>query len=178
MKARDSMLNLARPYLLEGEQVQAVFSAQTAHPSLLIAANSLTPAVAAGVVAGLISGLGLFELMLIGVVVGFAWSTAAGVIMHLTGGNRHRIFVVTSGRMLVLDASPGDKKVRWVIQMLPRSTRLGPPSGLWYRLPLDGQTLRTQQRQFVRVYRRQFREIREADRLLPGPVTASLLRSR
>jgi hypothetical protein len=174
MRARDSMLKLAKPYLLEGEQIQAIFSAQTAHPSLLIASNSLTPAIAAGVLAGLSSGLGSLELILIGVVVGLVWSTAVGVIMHLTGGNRHRIFVVTSGRMLVMDASPSDKKVRGVIPMLPRSTRLGPPSGLWYRLPLDGQTLRTHQRQFVRVFRRQFKEIREADRLLPGSVTASL----
>ncbi|HEX3387631.1 MAG TPA: hypothetical protein VHT94_01200, partial [Streptosporangiaceae bacterium] len=46
-----------------------------------------------------------------------------------------------------------------VVAELPRSTRLGPPHGLWHKIPVDGKR--------VRVHWRRFDRIREADRLAP-----------
>jgi hypothetical protein len=70
--------------------------------------------------------------------------------------NRYRILVATSQRILVLDAGKMSmKKARGVIAELPRSTRLGPASGVWHVIPVDGKKLR--------VHRRFFKDIKMAD---------------
>jgi hypothetical protein len=79
----------------------------------------------------------------------------AGVFVFL-GLNRYRILVVTPARILVLDAGRTSmKKARGVVTELPRSTRLGPATGLWHRIPAGQETLR--------VHRRFFKEIQAAD---------------
>jgi hypothetical protein len=79
----------------------------------------------------------------------------AGVFVFL-GLNRYRILVVTPARILVLDAGRTSmKKARGVVMELPRSTRLGPATGLWHRIPVGQETLR--------VHRRFFKEIQAAD---------------
>jgi hypothetical protein len=111
------------------------------------------------------TGSGLAEHMVIGAVVGGLAGMVVGVIMQRAGGNRHLLFVVTSSRILVLQATPAYKRVIGMVTALPRTTRLGPPSGLWYTFPLDDTK--------VRVHWRQFKEIREADRLLPSAIPAN-----
>lgn len=70
--------------------------------------------------------------------------------------NKYRIVVVTQQRILVLDAgSMSMKKARGVVTELPRSTRLGPPSGIWHVIPANGEKLR--------VHRRFFKDIEAAD---------------
>lgn len=72
-------------------------------------------------------------------------------------GNQYRIFAVTSDRILILDA--GDltfKRAKGIVAELPRSTRLGPPTGLlWHLIPVQGEKLR--------VHRRFFKDIEAAD---------------
>jgi hypothetical protein len=48
------------------------------------------------------------------------------------------------------------KKARGVVTELPRSTRLGPASGVWHQIPANGETLR--------VHRRFFKDIEAADK--------------
>lgn len=72
-------------------------------------------------------------------------------------GNQYRIFAVTSARILVLDAVD----LRWkgakdVVAELPRSTQLGPPTGLLWHVIRVGE-------EKLRVHRRFFRDIRAAD---------------
>lgn len=70
--------------------------------------------------------------------------------------NRYRIIAVTPQRILVLDAGKASMKTaRSLVMELPRSTRLGPASGMWHRIPAGGETLR--------VNRRFFKDIEEAD---------------
>lgn len=132
MSVREELQRAAAPYLGQGETVQVIFTGQTASP--LAAAATMN----GGLIGGLIAGA--------------------------AGGNRLRIFVVTTQRILVLDA-PMPRGLTWTVKQtsvvaeLPRSTRLGPPSGLWYKIPVDGKR--------VRVHRRRFAQIREADRLAP-----------
>src|ERR1700734_1779345 len=81
---------------------------------------------------------------------------ALGGIFVFLGLNRYRILVVTPARILVLDAGRTSmKKARGVVLELPRSTRLGPATGLWHRIPAGQETLR--------VHRRFFKEIQAAD---------------
>ena len=72
-------------------------------------------------------------------------------------GNQYRIFAVTPGRILILDA--GDltfKNAKGVVAELPRSTRLGPPTGLlWHLITVGDKKLR--------VHRRFFKDIQTAD---------------
>jgi hypothetical protein len=85
-------------------------------------------------------------------------AAVTGVFMFL-GLNRYRIVVITSQRVLILDAGRASMKTaRGVVAELPRSTRLGPPSGLWHVIPAAGENLR--------VHRRFFRDIETADRSL------------
>lgn len=73
--------------------------------------------------------------------------------------NRYRILAVTPDRILVLDAGKTSmKRARGVVTELPRSTRLGPPTGLWHRIQAGGETLR--------VHRRFFKDIESADAAL------------
>lgn len=79
----------------------------------------------------------------------------AGIFVFL-GLNRYRILVVTPTRILVLDAGKTSmKQARGVVTQLPRSTRLGPATGLWHRVPAGQENLR--------VHRRFFKEIQAAD---------------
>ena len=78
-----------------------------------------------------------------------------GVFVFL-GLNRYRILAVTPTRILVLDAGKASmKKARGVVMELPRSTRLGPATGVWHRIPAGNETLR--------VHRRFFKDIETAD---------------
>ena len=73
--------------------------------------------------------------------------------------NRYRILVVTPARIVVLDAGKtGMKKARGVVGELPRSTRLGPGTGLWHRIPAGSENLR--------VHRRFFKDLETADNAL------------
>ena len=78
-----------------------------------------------------------------------------GVFVFL-GLNRYRILAVTPTRIVVLDAGKASmKKARGVVTVLPRSTRLGPATGLWHQIPVGRETLR--------VHRRFFKDIEAAD---------------
>jgi len=84
------------------------------------------------------------------------WLAALTGVFAFLGLNRYRILVVTPARILVLDAgSASMKKARGVVMELPRSTRLGPGTGLWHQIPAGGETLR--------VHRRFFKDIETAD---------------
>ena len=92
----------------------------------------------------------------------FGAQTASQWMAGLTGIfvflalNRYRIFAVTDQRVLVLDAGKVTmSKARGVVTELPRSTRLGPPSGLWHVIPAGTEKLR--------VHRRFFKDIKTAD---------------
>ncbi|HEY1919329.1 MAG TPA: hypothetical protein VGH27_27480 [Streptosporangiaceae bacterium] len=79
----------------------------------------------------------------------------AGVFIFL-GLNKFRIFAVTPQRILVLDAGKASmKKARGVVAELPRSTRLGPGTGVWHVIPVGEEKLR--------VHRRFFKDIEAAD---------------
>ena len=82
-------------------------------------------------------------------------AAVTGVFLFL-GLNRYRIVAVTSQRVLILDAGRASMKTaHGVVAELPRSTRLGPPSGLWHVIPAAGENLR--------VHRRFFKDIETAD---------------
>ncbi len=82
----------------------------------------------------------------------------AGIFVFL-GLNRYRILVATPARILVLDAGKTSmKKARGVVTELPRSTRLGPGTGLWHRIPAGTENLR--------VHRRFFKDLDAADSAL------------
>ena len=116
---RDKMSKSATVYLQPGEEIQAVFGAQTANQFL----------------------------------------AAVGGIFVFLGLNRFRIFVATPQRILVLDAGKVSvTKARGVVAELPRSTRLGPGSGLWHMIPVGSEKLR--------VHRRFFKDIEAADAAL------------
>ena len=60
------------------------------------------------------------------------------MFLHL---NRYRIVVTIPQRVLILDAGPDSlRTARGVAAELPRSTRLGPASGLWHVIPAAGRT--------------------------------------
>jgi hypothetical protein len=72
------------------------------------------------------------------------------------GLNRYRIIAVTPDRIAVLDAGRARMgKARGVVMELPRSTRLGPGTGMWHRIPAGDETLR--------VHRRFFKDLETAD---------------
>jgi len=86
------------------------------------------------------------------------WLAALTGIFVFLGLNRYRIFVVTPQRILVLDAGRSSmKKAKGVVMELPRSTRLGPATGLWQVIPAGQEKLR--------VHRRFFKDIEAADSL-------------
>lgn len=79
----------------------------------------------------------------------------AGIFVFL-GLNHYRILIATPARILVLDAGKTSmKKARGVVTELPRSTKLGPGTGLWHRIPAGTENLR--------VHRRFFKDIDAAD---------------
>ncbi len=84
------------------------------------------------------------------------WLAALTGVFVFLGLNKYRIVVATPQRILVLDAGRASmKKARGVVAELPRSTRLGPASGVWHKIPASGETLR--------VHRRFFKDIETAD---------------
>jgi hypothetical protein len=83
---------------------------------------------------------------------------AIGGVLFFLGLNRYRIFVATPTRILVLDAGKfSQKKAKGVVAELPRSTKLGPGTGLWHIIPVGAERLR--------VHRRFFKDIEAADAL-------------
>jgi hypothetical protein len=89
------------------------------------------------------------------------WLAALTGVFVFLGFNRYRIVAVTPDRILVLDAGKTSmKKARGVVTELPRSTRLGPATGLWHQIPAGTETLR--------VHRRFFKDIETADSSVPA----------
>jgi hypothetical protein len=84
----------------------------------------------------------------------YAFGALGSIIRMLI--NRYRMVVVTDQRILVLDTGKWNiTKARGIVGELPRATRLGPATGLWY--PIDtGQ-------EKLRVHRRFFKDIAAAD---------------
>lgn len=90
-----------------------------------------------------------------------AWLAALTGFLVFLGLNSYRIVVATPQRIVVLDAGRTSmKKARGVVTELPRSTRLGPATGVWHRIPAGGETLR--------VHRRFFKDIETADAQAPA----------
>lgn len=84
------------------------------------------------------------------------WLAALTGIFVFLGFNHYRIVAVTPDRIVVLDAGKASmKKARGVVTELPRSTQLGPATGLWHRIPAGQETLR--------VHRRFYKELKVAD---------------
>jgi hypothetical protein len=84
------------------------------------------------------------------------WLAALGGFLVFLGLNRYRILAVTPARIVVLDAGKTSmKKARGVVTELPRSTRLGPGTGMWHQIPAGTETLR--------VHRRFFKDLEAAD---------------
>jgi hypothetical protein len=111
MALRDKIAEAVRPFLEQGEQVQAAFPAQTASQ----------------------------------------WLALAGWIPFVMT-NQYRCIVATDRRILVLDAGKMNwAKPRSVLRTLPRSTRIGPASGLWYRTNHLGEDLRISKRFFAEI---------------------------
>jgi hypothetical protein len=70
--------------------------------------------------------------------------------------NQYRIFAVTPDRIVVLDAGKWNMATaKGVVAELPRSTRLGPATGIWHVIPVGDEKLR--------VHRRFFKDIEAAD---------------
>ena len=89
-------------------------------------------------------------------------SRAPTIALVILGLNRYRIFLVTSQRILVLDAGKVSMKyVERVEAEIPRSTRLGPPLGRRHVISVDGRQ--------VQVGRDFFKDIEAADRAAPQP---------
>jgi hypothetical protein len=84
------------------------------------------------------------------------WLAALTGIFIFLGLNSYRILVATPDRILILDAGRVSmKKARGVVGELPRSTRLGPGTGLWHVIPAGNEKLR--------VHRRFFKDLETAD---------------
>ena len=80
--------------------------------------------------------------------------------------NRYRILAVTAQRILVLDTGKFSvKKARSVVTELPRSTRLGPGSGVWHVIPVGQEKLH--------VHRLYFKDLQTADSALGTPTSAT-----
>jgi hypothetical protein len=97
----------------------------------------------------------------------FGGQTVSQYLFALTGGiifysmNRYRMIVVTPQRILVLDTGKfGMRKARGIVAELPRAMQLGPASGVWHLIPVNGERLH--------VHRRFFKEIRNADAAIPA----------
>jgi hypothetical protein len=80
-----------------------------------------------------------------------------GVFVFL-GFNKYRIIAVTPSRIVVLDAGSSSMKMaRGVVTQLPRSTRLGPGTGMWHQIPAGTEKLR--------VHRKFFKDLQTADNM-------------
>ena len=77
------------------------------------------------------------------------WLAALTGFFVFLGLNRYRILAVTPTRIVVLDAGKSSmKKARGVVMELPRSTRLGPGTGMWHQVPAGEEKLRVHRRFF------------------------------
>ncbi len=84
------------------------------------------------------------------------WLALLTGFLVFLGLNRYRIIAVTPTRIVVLDAGKTSMKTaRGVVMELPRSTRLGPGTGMWHQIQAGGETLR--------VHRRFFKDLEAAD---------------
>jgi hypothetical protein len=84
------------------------------------------------------------------------WLAALTGMFLFLGLNRYRIIAVTPTRIVVLDAGKASmSKARGVVMELPRSTRLGPGTGIWHKIPAGQETLR--------VHRRFYKDMQTAD---------------
>lgn len=84
------------------------------------------------------------------------WLAALTGFFVFLGLNRYRILAVTPTRIVVLDAGKTSMKTaRGLVTELPRSTRLGPGTGMWHQVPAGSETLR--------VHRRFFKDLDAAD---------------
>jgi hypothetical protein len=84
------------------------------------------------------------------------WLAALTGVFLFLGLNHYRILAVTPTRIVVLDAGKASMtKARGVVTELPRSTRLGPGTGIWHKIPAGEETLR--------VHRRFFKDLETAD---------------
>jgi len=89
------------------------------------------------------------------------WLAALTGVFVCLGLNRYRILVVTPARIVVMDAGKTSmKKARGVVTELPRSTRLGPGTGLWQRVQAGQENLR--------IHRRFFKDLETADTTMVG----------
>jgi hypothetical protein len=87
------------------------------------------------------------------------WLAALTGIFVFLGLNHYRILAVTPNRIVVLDAGKTSfKTARGVVGELPRSTRLGPGSGVWHRVQAGPENLR--------VHRRFYKDMEAADSAL------------
>src|ERR1700733_4011444 len=90
------------------------------------------------------------------------WLAAITGVFVFLGFNHYRILAVTPSRIVVLDAGKTSmKKARGVVMELPRSTRLGPATGMWHPLPAGSETPRGP--------RRFFKDIETADGAVGAP---------
>lgn len=90
-----------------------------------------------------------------------ALSSQFGLIGALIAANfnKYRIVAVTDKRILVLDAGKWSvKKARGVVIVLPRTTLLGPGTGLWHKIETPAGVLR--------VHRRFFKDVEAADSMI------------
>lgn len=86
---------------------------------------------------------------MIGAQTASAWLAGLTGFLAFLSFNKYRIIAVTPTRIVVLDAGKTSmKKARGVVTELPRSTRLGPGTGVWHRLPVGAETLRVHRRFF------------------------------
>src|SRR5262249_6441529 len=84
------------------------------------------------------------------------WLAALTGVFVFLGLNRYRILVVTPLRIFIVDAWKYIMvKAKGVVGELPRSTRLGPGTGLWLVIPAGQEKLR--------VHRRFFKDVETAD---------------
>jgi hypothetical protein len=56
-------------------------------------------------------------------------------------GTKQWVIATTDDELLVIDASAGGRKPKSVVKRLPRNTRIGPVSGGWATVSIDGQKM-------------------------------------
>ncbi len=96
-----------------------------------------------------------------------AWLIALTGILPGLFLNKYVVVVVTDRRILLGKASPfGTTQVNEILDVLPRQTMIGPPSGLWHQTDALGRRLY--------VHKRFHSDITEADSMIthPGPSLA------
>src|SRR3954467_11207123 len=75
------------------------------------------------------------------------WLAGLTGIFVFLGLKHYRILAVTPKRIVVLDAgSARMETARGGVTELPRSTRLGPGSGVWHQVPAGNEKLRVHRR--------------------------------